>query len=399
MTFLLALLPAILTGLLVVNWQKETSITDPSSPTPIQHTLQTKAPVEEATPEILTPTIHYPATQSRESPLGINTNEVFEQDASIPFVDLFRVATPFHENIRCRAQDKPCLTSAEVEYDSQGWPKSLNGGKAGVFFLRNIALAALPEGDFHVLYDGEGKLEYFHNVEVVTREAGIDTIRFNAREDGFMTAALQITQSNPAKPLKNIRILMPGGICSDNPFRQVSDASTCQNSDFLDFRTHYKSITFNPDYLNFMKDFGVIRFMPMSGITRNPSSKWEERPNMQEATWGGIYGARGAPLEIQIKLANILNADPWLNVPHSADDHYIQQFAEYVKEHLSSKLTPYIEYTNEAWNANFVHNEHMQKMGIAQKLDQDALLAGYKYYAKRSVEFFAIWEAVYGGHE
>jgi hypothetical protein len=38
-------------------------------------------------------------------------------------------------------------------------------------------------------------------------------------------------------------------------------------------------------------------------------------------------------------------------------------------------------------------------MGIAQELDKDALMAGYKYYAKRSVEFFDIWEKVYGGHK
>ncbi len=77
----------------------------------------------------------------------------------------------------------------------------------------------------------------------------------------------------------------------------------------------------------------------------------------------------------------------------------MRQFASYVKQHLSAGLTPLIEYTNEAWNANFMHNEHMQKMGIAQKLDQDALQAGYKYYAKRSVEFFNIWDEVYGGHD
>lgn len=403
LTFLIALLPAILAGLLVYNWQKEASRTEPEtlvqSSAPVA-AIETATRTEPKKPnKLITPVIKYPIEHNSVSPLGINTNEVFEQDASIPFVDLFRVATPFHENIRCRAQDKPCLTSAEVEYDSHDWPKDLKGGKAGAFFLRNVALAALPEGDFHVLYDGEGQIDYLQNVELIAREDGMDTIRFNAREDGFMTAALQITQSNPSDPLKNIRILMPGGICSDNPFVQVVNANACEYSEYLDFKTYYKAITFNPDYLNFMKDFGVIRFMPMSGITRNPSSKWEERPNLQEATWGGIYGARGAPLEIQIKLANILKADPWLNVPHAADDKYIQQFAEYVKTHLNPELTPHIEYTNEAWNANFVHNEYMQKMGIAEKLDKDAMLAGYKYYAKRSVEFFKIWESVYNGHD
>ena len=334
---------------------------------------------------------------NHDSSLGINTNEVFEQDASIPFIDLFRVATPFNENIRCREKDKPCLTDAKVEYDKNGWPKKLNGGKAGVFFLRNVALAALPKGNYSVLYDGEGQIEYQQNAKLVARKSGEDTIKFDARADGFMTAVAQIVKSNPSNPVKNIRIIMPGGICEGAPYTQVKRSSDCKDSDFLDFKTHQASILFNPDYLDFMKDFGVIRFMPMSGITRNPDERWEQRPHMQEATWGGIYGSRGAPLEIQIELANRLKADPWLNVPHIADDNYMRQFAKMVKKQLDPDLTPHIEYTNEAWNANFVHNEHMQKMGIAQKIDQDALLAGYKYYAKRSVEFFDIWDDVYGG--
>ncbi len=343
--------------------------------------------------------ITYPRTNNRKSPIGINTNEVYEQDSSIPFVDLFRVAMPFHENIRCRAKDRPCLTSAEVEYDPQGWVKNLHGGKAGTFFLRNVQLAALPEGEYTVLYDGTGKIEYLQNAKLVSRTQGQDTIRFDARSDGFMTAALQIVESSPEKPLRNIRIIMPGGICQNNPYKQVKDASACGNTGYLAFKKYYKQIIFNPDYLNFMKDFSVIRFMPMSGITRNPAKTWAQRPTMEKATWGGNYGSRGAPLEIQIALANKLGADPWLNVPHAADDDYMYHFARYVHDNLSPELTPHIEYTNEAWNVNFIHNEYMQKMGIAQHLDQNALLAGYKYYAKRAVEYFKIWEDVYGGHD
>lgn len=343
--------------------------------------------------------ISYPKTNNHQSPLGINANEIYEQDSSIPFIDLFHVATPFHENIRCRKQDQPCLTSASVTYDKQGWPKNLNGGKAGVFFLRNISLDALPLGDFSVIYDGVGKISYLHNVELITSKPGEDVIRFNAREDGFMTAALQIIESDENNPLRNIRILMPGGICNDDPFHHAKNTASCTDSKFLSFKEHYKDIIFNPDYLNFMKDFSVIRFMPMSGITRNPAQHWDQRPTMDKATWGGIYGSRGAPLEIQIALANKLRADPWLNVPHAADDNYMTRFAIYVNENLSPELTPHIEYTNEAWNANFIHNEYMQKMGVAQKLDKDALMAGYKYYAKRSVEFFDLWELVYGGND
>lgn len=343
--------------------------------------------------------INFPKSISKKSSIGINTNEVYEQDASIPFIDLFRVSAPFHENIRCRAKDKPCLTSASVEYDKQGWPKKLNGGKAGVYFIRNVHRDAFPEGEYTVLYDGEGEIEYQKNAELVSRKPGEDTIKLTARSDGFMTATLQIVKSNLEKPLRKVRVLMPGGICSNDPFTHVTAASDCKESLYLDYKTHHANIIFNPDYLNFLKDFSVLRFMPMSGVTRNPAVNWDQRPKMDNATWGGIYGRRGAPLEIQVELANRLQADPWLNVPHAANDDYMKQFAQYVKDNLSPDLRPHIEYTNEAWNSNFVHNEHMQKMGIAEKLDQDALMAGYKYYSKRSVEFFKIWEDIYGGHE
>ncbi len=401
LTLFIALVPAILAVLLVIYLVKRPVDGLPSLP-PVSSEAVSAQPETSLPANNKSFVIQYPRN-NQLSPLGINSNEVFEQDASIPFIDLFRVATPFHENIRCRAQDQPCLTSASVAYDQQGWPKNLNGGRAGVFFLRNVPLKALPPGNFTVLYDGEGKIEYLQNVEVISRKpnkdanTGEDTITFTERADGFMTAALQITESNPDNPLKNIRILMPGGICTNNPYQQIDDASACSNSRYLDFKTHYASIIFNPDYLNFMKDFGVIRFMPMSGITRDPAERWNQRPTLNEPTWGGIYGSRGVPLEIQIELANRLKAHPWLNVPHGADDDYMRQFASYVKQHLSPELMPHIEYTNEAWNANFIHNEYMQKMGIKQKLDQDALIAGYKYYAKRSVEFFTIWESVYGG--
>ncbi len=142
-----------------------------------------------------------------------------------------------------------------------------------------------------------------------------------------MTAALQIVESNPEDPLRNIRILLPGGICQGKPFTQVADAKACKDTEFLSFKDNYETILFNPDYLNFMKDFSVIRFMPMSGVTRNPAVTWDQRPKMDKATWGGLYGSRGAPLEVQIALANRLKANPWLNVPHAADNNYIQQFA------------------------------------------------------------------------
>ncbi|MEE9445244.1 MAG: hypothetical protein V3V19_06245, partial [Cocleimonas sp.] len=132
----------------------------PTSAEELPDSVKTSAITPTIESVLKTDKIQFPAPTNSKASLGINTNEIYEQDASIPFIDLFRVAAPFHENIRCRAKDKPCLTSASVEYDKQGWPKKLNSGKAGVFFIRNIHRDAFPKGEYTVLYEGEGKIKY-----------------------------------------------------------------------------------------------------------------------------------------------------------------------------------------------------------------------------------------------
>ncbi|PID34093.1 MAG: hypothetical protein CR976_02095, partial [Thiotrichales bacterium] len=137
----------------------------------------------------------------------------------------------------------------------------------------------------------------------------------------------------------------------------------------------------------------------MSGITRNPERYWHERPNMQEATWGGGYGERGAPLEIQVELANRMQADGWFNLPHAADDEYVRNFATYVRDNLDPGLKAYVEYTNEVWNTSFSHSEYTQKKGIEAGHSINSVEAGFQYYVQRSGEVFAIWEEVFGGRD
>ena len=55
------------------------------------------------------------ATPNARSPLGINSNEVMDDDASIPFIDIFKTSLPFEEA-------RPWLTKGKVIYDEHGWP-------------------------------------------------------------------------------------------------------------------------------------------------------------------------------------------------------------------------------------------------------------------------------------
>ncbi len=153
---------------------------------------------------------------------------------------------------------------------------NLNGGQAGTRFLSNLPAAVIPEGTYTVLYDGEGEIQYVNDASLVKHEQGYDSITIAAGQDGILNASLLITRSNPQNYVRNIRILPPGGICASNPFQRVASAASC-GGDYQSFVEHSGSIIFNPDYLNFMKDFRAIRFMNMSAVTRSPVRTWAER--------------------------------------------------------------------------------------------------------------------------
>ncbi|TCJ87194.1 sugar-binding protein [Cocleimonas flava] len=334
---------------------------------------------------------HYSyAGPNTRSPLGVNSNEVMDDDASIPFIDVFKTSIPFEEA-------RPWLTKGKVEYDEHGWPKNLNGGKAGTRFLYKLPKETVPEGNYTVLYDGEGILSYSDDAKLVSREPGKDIISIHAGKDKEFRVKLIIENSNAKNYLRNIRVLMPGGVCSNNPFKHVKDKRYCKGSRYLAFENYHESLIFNPAYLDYMKDFKVVRFMNMSGITRNPISSWDERPKLKDATWAGKQGVRGAPLEIMVALANRLNADPWFTLPHKADNNFVRQYAKYVKDNLKPGLKAYVEYTNEAWNSIFTQAHYVKDMGERMQLDEDRDKAGYKYFSLRSVQIFDMWEQTFGG--
>ncbi len=326
-------------------------------------------------------------THAANLPIGMNTNEVMQVDSSVPFVNIFKMSLPFAE-----ADAK--LTYGNIVYDTDGWPQQLNGGQAGTNLLHWLPAGTLPEGHYTVLYDGEGTLAYGDDAQLIQHLPGKDIIQIAAGADKYLKVTLTIQQSKPENYVRNIRVLLPGGICASNPFQRVNSAAQC-DGDYRDFATHYDEIVFNPDYLNFMRDFKTLRLMNMSGITRNPITSWQQMPRVSQATWAGAEGRRGAPLEIMVKLANQLNADAWFTIPHAADDQLVQQYADYVNQHLRPHLKAYVEYTNEAWNPVFTQAHYTKQMGTQYKLDTDPAQAGHKYYIKRSLEVFRLWEQAF----
>ena len=98
-----------------------------------------------------------------------------------------------------------------------------------------------------------------------------------------------------------------------------------------------------------------------------------------------------------IDLVNELDADPWFTLPHAASDGYVREFAKMVRARLRPDRKVYVEYTNEPWNSMFKQSGHLQQLGLAAGLSDDAFLAQLRFYSARSVEVMKIFAEVFGG--
>lgn len=74
---------------------------------------------------------------------------------------------------------------------------------------------------------------------------------------------------------------------------------------------------------------------------------------MSSESYSGAWRLRvasGIPYEYMVRLCNELNSDMWICVPHLADDDYIINLAQLIKDQLNPNLKVYLEWSNEVWN-------------------------------------------------
>jgi hypothetical protein len=346
----------------------------------------------------------------------------------VPFADVFRIARPFKE-----------YSCPDITYDSNGWPTSIPAScktqtnslkqNATTILFRYLPNNSIPNGKYTVLYEGKGTLSYYGIASKITAESttGRDVLNLQAQPVGSVLyntgLRVYIIATDPTNPIRNIRIVMPGGICANNPTIRVEDANGCAPGKYQSFvdtlATNRNAIVFNPDYLRVLKDFRTVRMMNfMEASPRKdacPSADpakttcllqertWAQRAKMDDAMWGGSYltpalQRYGVPLEVMVALANQLNINPWFTIPHNANDDYVTNFATYVRDNLKPSLKAHIEYSNEAWNGDYLAGLYVRNRGLALSLGTSEYWAGTYYYAKRAVEIFKLWEQVFNNN-
>jgi hypothetical protein len=294
--------------------------------------------------------------------LGMNLNGPADWNSELPFVDVFRLSRAWISQRKGAGWGQgPALA-----LDERGWVARLEPDCWAETPLCTIEGGHYPAGDYTVLYDGEGVIEFWNAAAVTSSAPGRMVIRVDPSKGAIF---LRLMRTNPDNYIRNIRVIMPG------------------------FEQTYASDPWHPAFLNRWQGVACLRFMDWMMTNGSQVRTWGDRPKLDDAT----CTTRGVPLELMIDLANRLQADPWFCMPHLADDGYVRSFAQTVKERLQPDLHVYVEYSNEVWNGMFPQSryagEEGRRLGFAEKPWE----AAWRYAAYRSVQVFPIWSEVFGG--
>jgi hypothetical protein len=301
--------------------------------------------------------VQAPPGQTR---LGVNFQCLADWDTELPFIDVFHEARQWIS----QKEGEPWGKGPALDLDEKGWIRSLAPKAYATAPLVTINNGHVPQGVYTVLYDGEGDLTF---LGAKIKEAAPGRVLIEvSKERGFM---LEVRKTNPGNYVRNIRVLLPGFTESDA--KEV----------------------FHPRFVERWSGVACFRFMGWMMINGSQQVKWSDRPKLDDATWT----LNGPPLEVMIDLCNRQKIDAWLNIPHVADDDYIEKFARLVKEKLDPSLRVYVEYSNEVWNSAFEQNRYACDKGKELGLgDADKpWVGGGLYYVRRSVEVMKICERVF----
>jgi hypothetical protein len=242
-----------------------------------------------------------------------------------------------------------------LTFDENGWPTRLPAADDPTVKFRKVSVLLFqgdggshPAGRYVVLYDGNGTLAYGGEGNKLDAESrpGRDVVEIATPTGGGLTVS--ITGIDPSNHLRNIRVIGPGGVCSDAPAVWVDDASRCApGAAWRSLEALSATQTFHPAYVADLTGFRALRFMKWSSPNTSQLASWARRPKPGDALWSGDDGV---PYEAMFELARATGADPWINMPSRVDDDFAQQLARLAKSSLAPGATLWLEYGNEPWN-------------------------------------------------
>jgi hypothetical protein len=285
------------------------------------------------------------------SAIGTNLQALTDWGGNWIYTDFFRSARAWVSGERWGCWD----CGPALELDAQGWVRSLRPGMVARSVVltnpgENFSAELYPAGAYTVTWQGSGELAYGgaaqrNDARSVPRRDVVDV-----RSERGSMFYLELVSTNPADPLRHIRVLPPGGVCTNDATRSCTAAPDCTRGAVCRaFADPAKPpARFHPDFLRNSAHHGVLRFLQETGVNDEGIenvTQPEHFTRMDEAFWLRM------PPEVMGELANTLRSDVWINVPVNASDALVRSIAQRLGSTLWPRSRVFVEYSNESWNS------------------------------------------------
>lgn len=299
------------------------------------------------------------AADDPNAPLATNLTGINDFSDEFPFVNLMKSARDWIPGnasgcFDCRTPggNAACLAPnacpVTFNLDSDGYISSLQPNQiARTVIHAGNAAGRLPAGDYTVRFDGAGTLQFF-GASVVSQSAG--EIVVNVASSANNNIGFNLTALSNGNPIRNIRILPPGGVCSNDERRVCNSGNPCSAGATCALFTTpgvAEQQVFQPRFLKNVEGFRLLRFMDWMETNSSSIEQFADYPTPTSAFWHSV------PPQVLADLANRIAADIWINVPHRANNDFIDQFATRLRDNFRADRRVFIEYSNENWNGIF----------------------------------------------
>lgn len=298
--------------------------------------------------------------------IGFGLAEVVDWSVQQPFLDVMKTARPWVGHLPGQwggwGHDE---LSAGGWLDAEGWPRAIPPELTG---LSTLLLTDLPAdaaslaGRYVLLHEGRGTLQIDGRARVISQAPGQAEFDFTPGDGSVL---LTIAASDPDDPIRRIRVVR-----ADRLARLEAGE------------------VFNPDWLARISGTRLVRFMDWMRTNGSTLSVLADRPQPPDYTWA----RNGVPVEIMVRLANELKADPWFTLPHLATDDLVRFYAQAVHDGLAPGLVAHVEYSNELWNMIFPQAHWAEEQARA-RWGQD--WKWLQFGAMRAAQVTGIWSQVF----
>ena len=302
--------------------------------------------------------------------LGMNMSHLRDWSSSQPFLDVMKTARRWigHKPGQWGGMHYDTLVEMGV-LDVDGWPMGIPGelSSIGTVILTDLpAEAEIYAGRYILSFEGSGIVEVAGRA--TNKRYGTNEVSFDFTP-GPGPVEIRIQRSDrrgSGDYVRNIRVMREDHVA-------LWEAGA----------------TFNPDWVDVLSGFEVLRFMNWALTNDSDQRDWAARARPEDFS----YARTGVPHEVMLKLADLVGADPWFSLPHLADDAYVDAFCTLIHDGMSPDRKAYVEFSNEVWNWQFLQAEWAGDMAEAR---WDARDQHTQFYGMRAAELARACSAAFG---